>query len=276
MAAQFTDTDERIDITDDEELGNVDQIGASADESNLPTEDNTESVIDDDLPAKYRGKTARELVQMHQQAEKLIGATGSEVGELRKVVDQYISTQFQAQTPSTKAVQEDNSDDEYDFFTDPNKAVSRAIDNHPKIKQAEEVNNQYRKAAAMSTLQQQHPDMAQIVQDPKFGDWITASKIRTQLFTQADQQYDLDAANELFSLWKERQGTVQATVDAEKQARKQTVKAANTGSVRGSGESAGKKVYRRADIIKLMQNDPDRYAALGDEIMQAYADGRVR
>ena len=36
------------------------------------------------------------------------------------------------------------------------------------------------------------------------------------------------------------------------------------------------KVYRRADIIKLMKNDPDRYQALADEIMAAYAEGRVK
>ena len=54
------------------------------------------------------------------------------------------------------------------------------------------------------------------------------------------------------------------------------VKAANTGNVRGSAEGSRKKVYRRADIIKLMKTDPDRYQALSDEIMAAYAEGRVK
>ena len=36
------------------------------------------------------------------------------------------------------------------------------------------------------------------------------------------------------------------------------------------------KVYRRADIIKLMKTDPERYNALSDEILKAYAEGRVK
>jgi len=41
-------------------------------------------------------------------------------------------------------------------------------------------------------------------------------------------------------------------------------------------ESTGKKIYRRADIISLKVNNPKRYEALQPEIMQAYAEGRVR
>jgi hypothetical protein len=118
--------------------------------------------------------------------------------------------------------------------------------------------------------------MQQILGDPKFAEWIQASKIRTQLFVQADQQYDPEAADELFTLWKERQGVVNQTVNAEKAARKQQVQAASTGSARGNPDSNPRKIYRRADIIKLMKTDPDRYQAMSDEIMQAYAEGRVK
>jgi hypothetical protein len=43
----------------------------------------------------------------------------------------------------------------------------------------------------------------------------------------------------------------------------------------GSGESS-KRVYRRADLIRLKMNDPARYEALNDEILSAYAEGRVK
>jgi len=224
-----------------------------------------------DLPDKYQGKSTAEIVRMHQEAEKLLGKQSSEVGELRKVVDDYIQTQL-----STQETQATKADEEIDFFSDPDKAVERAISNHPKIKEAEQISNQYRQSTAMNKLQTKHPDMQGILQDEKFAEWIKGSKIRQQLFVQADQQYDYDAADELFSLWKERQQVVTQTVANEKQQRKQAVKAASTGNARGSGEQRGKKVYRRADIIKLMRTDPDRYQALSNEIMQAYAEGRVR
>ena len=224
------------------------------------------------LPEKYQGKSLEEVVQMHQEAEKLLGRQSSEVGELRKVVDDYISSQTQS-APQPQYVE---PEDDIDYFTDPQAAVNRAIENHPKIKEAQEYSQQYKQQAALATLSNKHPDMQKILGDPKFAEWIKASKIRTQLFVQADQEYNAEAADELFSLWKERKTVTQQTAAVEKQARKQQRRAANTGNARGSAEGSRKKVYRRADIIKLMKNDPDRYTALSDEIMAAYAEGRVK
>jgi len=231
----------------------------------------TPEIQEPEIPDKYRGKSAEELVQMHQEAEKLLGRQSSEVGELRKVVDTYIQTQLtQDQQEAPQQVEE------VDWFTDPDKAVDRAIQNHPKIKEAEALTQQYRASTAMSELQRKHPDMQQILQDANFAEWIKASNIRTKLFVAADQQYDHEAADELFNLWKERQNIVQQTAAVEQQARRQTAKAASTGGASGSSESAPKKIYRRADIINLMKTDPDRYAALQPEIMKAYAEKRVR
>ena len=227
--------------------------------------------IEDDLPEKYRGKSAAELARMHQEAEKLLGRQSSEVGELRKVVDSYIQTQL---AEKQQAPQEE--DDDIDFFTDPDKAVAKAIERHPKMRQAEELSEQYKRQLAMHELGKAHPDASEIVKDEKFAAWVKASKIRTQLFIDADQKYDYDAANELFSLWKERQQIVKQTADVEKAERKQQVKAASTGNARGNPDSKARKIYRRADIIKLMKTDPDRYMAMSDEIMAAYNEGRVK
>ena len=224
------------------------------------------------IPEKYRGKSLEEVVQMHQEAEKLMGKQSSEVGELRRVVDDYI----QAQLSTQQAPEQQQEEDDIDFFTDPKTAVSRAIENHPKIREAEAYTQEYKKQATLATLQGNHPDMQSILQDPKFAEWVQGSKIRTQLFVQADQQYDYDAANELFSLWKERNQVAQQTAAVEKQARKQQLKTASTGNARGTGEGTRKKVYRRADIIKLMKTDPERYQALSQEIFNAYAEGRVK
>ena len=223
------------------------------------------------IPEKYQNKSLEDVVQMHQEAEKLLGKQSSEVGELRKVVDDYIQAQL-----AQKEAPEQKEEDDIDFFTDPKTAVSRAIENHPKIREAQEYSEQYKKQATMAQLQANHPDMQEILQDGKFADWVKGSKIRTQLFVQADQEYDYDAANELFSLWKERAQVAKQTAAVEKQARKQQLKSASTGNARGTGEGQRKKVYRRSDIIKLMKTDPERYQALSEEIFKAYAEGRVK
>jgi hypothetical protein len=247
----------------------------------LDTQDTVETPLEEeqpqeesDLPEKYQGKSVEELVQMHQELEKFTGKQSTEVGELRSVVDSYIQTQLDTQIAPVPQQQDD--EDDVDFFVDPKTAVSRAIDNHPKIKEAQAYTIQAKKQATLAQLQKDHPDMEAVLQDPKFAEWIKASKVRTKLFVDADQAYDYDAANELFSNWKERNQVVQQTVQAEKAARKSSVKSANTGNARGTGEGSRKKVYRRADLIKLMQTDPDRYTALQPEIMAAYEEGRVK
>jgi hypothetical protein len=263
MAANIID-DERLD--DDKELDNINDLQTEAEATPEPTP------AEDDVPEKYKGKSTAEIVRMHQEAEKLLGKQSGEVGELRSVVDSYIQTQLDSTTPQPQ----ETDDEDIDFFSDPDKAVERAIANHPSIKKAEASNLNNQRQAAQSKLQSRHPDMNEIVQDGKFVDWIKSSKIRTQLFAQADRQYDYDAADELFTNWKERQGVVAQAASTEKDTRKAAVKSASTGTARGTGEQRAKKVYRRSDIIKLMKTDPDRYMALSDEITQAYAENRVR
>ena len=260
MATLIDERQDEVEINEEEEV--VSQVTEEPQIEETPQED--------DIPDKYKGKSTAEIVRMHQEAEKLLGRQSSEVGELRSVVDSYIQTQLDT-TPATQEPEE-----EIDFFSDPDKAVERAIKNHPSIKAAEQQTQQYKQQTAQSQLQQRHPDMQEILQDSKFVDWIKGSKIRTQLFAQADTQYDYEAADELFTNWKERQGVVAQTVANEKASRKEAVKTASTGGAKGSGETATKKVYRRSDIIKLMQTDPDRYLALSPEIERAYAEKRVR
>jgi hypothetical protein len=224
----------------------------------------------EDIPEKYRGKDLKEIIRMHSEAEKLIGRQGSEVGELRRIVDDFIK----AQTLTKQQPQEDINED--DFFADPKAAVAKAIENHPKIRQAEVAAAEMERSKVLQNLQAKHPDFPNVVQDPGFQEWVRASKVRTELLIRADKQFDFDAADELLSTWKDRQVVAKQTVSAEKQARSNTIKTASTAVSGGSDEAPSKKIYRRSDIIKLMQNDPDRYDMMQDEIMSAYREGRVK
>lgn len=227
---------------------------------------------EDDIPEKYRGKSAKEIARMHQEAEKALGRQGSEVGDLRRIVDDFIK----AQTVTQKQQAPDTVDEDVDFFADPEKAVSRAIANHPKIKEAEMVSNQMKQAEAVARLKAAHPDHQQVIADPEFAEWVGKSRVRQELFVRADKAFDLDAADELLSTWKERKAVVESSKAVGQAERKQAVKAASTGSAKSAGESGSKKTYRRSDIIDLMVRNPERYAALSDEIMAAYAQGRVK
>lgn len=232
-------------------------------EAEVPEEEPQE-----ELPEKYRGKSLQDIARMHQEAERHMGRQSAEVGELRAQVDQIIKAQLN-QAPK-------EPEEEPDFFLEPDKAINRAIESHPKIKQAEEAARSYQKQSALAQLERNHPDMKEVLQDPSFAEWVGKSTVRQKMFVEADQNYDYEKANELFSLWKERKELASRTVEVEKASRKQQVAQATTGSVRGSVEPPSRKVYRRADIMKLMKEDPVRYEAMGDEILKAYAEGRVK
>jgi hypothetical protein len=233
------------------------------------TQEPVQQTEEDDLPEKYKGKDLKEIARMHQEAEKLIGRQGSEVGELRKIVDDFIKAQASSKQQPQEPVEE------VDFFSDPEKAVSKAIENHPKIKQAEQAALQMKIAETVSMLKEKHPDFMQIAESSPFQEWVKSSKVRVQLFAAANN-YDFDAADELLTIWKERKQVADATIQAEKQDRDRVLKSATATAAKSSEEVASKKIYRRADIIKLMQTDPDRYDAMQPEIMAAYQEGRVR
>jgi len=261
MATFIDEGDEEL--QNEEEFSSVEEVEQEALEESTPE--------DDEIPDKYKGKSVKDIVRMHQEAERAIGKQGSEVGELRRIVDDFVKTQTVTQQQQAPVVE-----DEVDFFTDPDKAIARAIERHPKVRQAEELNGQLKRAEALANLKSAHPDFSEVVQDGSFVDWIGKSKVRQELFSRADRNFDFDAANELLSTWKERKQVVNQSQAVEKIERKQAIRSASTGSTKGAGETASKKTYRRADIIELMRTNPDRYQQLSDEIMKAYAEGRVK
>ena len=223
-----------------------------------------------ELPEKYRDKSLDEIVRMHQEAEKLIGKQAQEVGEVRKLADELIRQNLGSKQQPIK-----QDEPEIDFFEDPKKAVQRTVDSHPDIVAARQATLELKRTQIQQKLAQEHPDFGDIAKDQDFANWVKSSPVRIELFKRADAEFDYDSANELLSTYKQLRGVKKQQSEASNEAtRKQSLKAVGV-DVGGSGESS-RKVYRRADLIRLKMQDPNRYDALSDEIMQAYAEGRVR
>jgi hypothetical protein len=223
-----------------------------------------------ELPEKYRDKSLDDIVRMHQEAEKLIGKQAQEVGEVRKLADELIKQNLGSRQQQTR-----QEEPEVDFFENPQKAVQRTVDNHPDILAARQVTLEMKRSQIQQRLAQEHPDFGDIAKDQDFANWVKSSPIRIKIFEQADSGYDFDSANELLSTYKQLRSVKQKqTSDDGEVTRKQNLKAVGV-DVGGSGESS-KKVYRRADLIRLKMQDPNRYDALSEEIMQAYIEKRVR
>jgi hypothetical protein len=220
-----------------------------------------------EVPEKYRGKSPEDLIKMHQESEKLIDRQASEVGEVRRLADDLIKSQLYAkpkeeQTPAV------------DFFENPEEAIRHAVDNNPKVLAAEQSILQQQRLQAQSQLQQLHPDFTEIVKDTGFAEWIKSSRIRTQLYQQAEN-YDLDAANELLSTFKELKAVkAKQVVEVDKTVRNQSLQAAAVDT--GGSNETSKKVYRRADLIRLKLSNPAKFEAMQEDIDKAYQEGRVK
>lgn len=263
-----------VSITDDEQLADVSNVGVVPEQQTLNLEqEETQVEPESTVPEKYQGKSIEEVVRMHQEAEKVLGRQSSEVGELRKVVDDFIKVKSQEVNASPETQQ---LDEDVDFYTDPNVAVSKAVSNNQDVKELKEFAEQQKQQQVLAQINAKYPDLPQIIQDQAFIDWITSSTIRTELFQRAEKQFDFAAADELLGSWKERQGVVAKTQEMQEEDKKKQRKAASTGNVKGSGEPATRKIYRRADIVNLMINDPERYKANVDEFDKAYREGRVK
>ena len=275
MAANFIQEEELFNGSEEEVVQDITTpVPDSTADGQTETANVNEQV--EELPEKYRGKSAIEIAKMHQEAEKLIGRQANEVHEVRSLADQLLKQQLDSKAKEAKPLEESL---EEDFFADPASAVNRQVEKHPAVLEARQAALEMKRMKTAQQLSSKHPDFATIASDSGFQDWVKSSAIRLNLFAKADAEFDFESADELLSTYKElkqirQQNQVQQTAAVESKAQEQAMKAA-TVDVGGAGETS-RKVYRRADLIKLRMTDPDRYMQMSDEIMQAYSEGRVK
>jgi hypothetical protein len=252
-------------------------VEAAAESTEVITEHET---IDESLPEKYQGKSIADVIEMHQNVEQALSKQGIDLGKQRATVGSLMAAlEQQKVTVETEVDQfSGNEASEEDFYADPAAAVKSAIEQHPEIVRAREERINLEHQHNAESLGAVHPNFKETVKTEEFQNWVEASTFRTELFLKADNQYDVEAAKELFGTWEQIQNvtkTKQASVKSEK-SRKDALRQMSSESRTGGESLGGKKVYRRADLINLQVTDPNRYAALADEIQQAYAEGRVK
>lgn len=268
---------QELSLGEDEELVNpFDTDNPKEQESVAEIEEQYESVQEEqkesfELPDKYKDKPVEELVRMHQEAEKLLGRQGAEVGELRKAVDDLLKTKLEEFKGGNEV---EDQEEDFDFYENPKEAVNRTLEKSETIKQMKQMLAQQQQAEVLKMIENKYPDYRDTIQNQNFIEWIKASKVRTELFQRADK-YDLDAAFELLGNWKELKGTVEKVKEVNEKDRKLQRKAASTGGG-GSSEPVSRKIYRRTDLVNLMRTNPRKYMANVEEYDRAYAEGRVK
>lgn len=220
------------------------------------------------IPDKYQGKSITEVIDMHQNLERAYGRHNNELGELRQLTDQILKQQLgEATSDSTDELDQD------DLLSNPADAINRQVENNPRLKAIEARIVATERADKLATFKRTHPDAGQVVNDPRFLEWVQRSPTRVRLLQEANTNYDYELAGEMLNTFSELSGT--ASTEASDTA-KGKLKNAAPGAT--GGKSGGKKVvyFKRSELMRLKQEDPDRYEKLQPQILDAYANGRVR
>ena len=215
------------------------------------------------IPEKFRGKSVEDIVKSYQELESQLGKQGSELGDLRKLADNFILSQQPRKPPADE-----------DVFHEPESDVRKLVE-----RELEPYKNdilEARQSKMDTKLKEVHTDYLDIVKENDFQNWVKESPIRIELFARADRNYDYVSGIELFSMYKAMKGmNTPREVNDDSRARDEAL-AAGSMEHRTVTETASRKVYRRADLIQLQLNNPAKYASLQDEIYRAYEEGRVR
>ena len=261
-------------IVTDEQLTELEEGEVFGDMST--DEETSEEVLDEleatvtEIPEKFKDKSAADIANSYTELEKELGRKNNEVGELRKLTDDFLKQQLEPVTEK-----KENQIDLDNLLENPNDVIMGAIDNNPRIAALEEQLRQAQVAEKKQGFESKHTDWNTVLNSEDFSNWVQGSAVRQKMFSDANSSYDYAMLDEVFSLYKDVRGAVkeQAEVKAVTK-RKKALK--NTSTDKGSTGETSKKIYRRADLIRLKQTQPDRYSEMNEEIMLAYAEKRVR
>lgn len=253
-----------------DEFSSLDELGKTS-STNQDTDKNKDKDNNDPLASK----TPEELRKMYKDSQDFIKRQADEVAFARKIAEQatQVLNRDKSSNPQPKEPTDELTD--VDFIVDPKKAVDKAVANHPAVKQAEQSLIQQRQLQAQQKLLSEHPDVREILVDSEFQEFLRAKPSKAKLLTIADQTMDPDLVSDVLNDFKAtRKAKADTAANVLEDGRKEDLKAGINATGRGKGTS--KPIFRRRDIVDLMRKDPRKYEAMYPEIMEAYAEDRVR
>jgi hypothetical protein len=240
------------------------------------------ATVDDSLPEKYRGKTAQEIADMHQNAERRLGEQANEIGQLRGIVTDLSSlTQTLPDSQPVEEEQVELTGDE--ILADPvgsvRKIVSadRAKESAKREKEAKEAEL----AAEIAAFHSQYPDAMQVAETEEFQAFVnrTENRKRDMNIASTDQTVNaLRAAARLIDDFNDFNAvTAPAAPEAPVTPTPQAMaRAASTEGSGPSGSVSAKELVYESDVTKVAMNEPERYRSPSyqAELKAAIKEGR--
>lgn len=273
-----------------QQLGNLEDLTKSlreeaaslAGSSAAPAKEKQQQEPADDLPEKFRGKSAKEVADAYKQLESQMGRMANDLGQQRVLTDRLLNLRrdndlkangdgiTQPSAPKLKAT---------DLAEDPTGSIEKVVNATiaKRDQETEQAAREHARNAAASRLVQDHPDYQEYVNNAEFTNFVNSSPSRKRAAIQA-QQGDFDAGNDLLTEFKGQKKVASQTDETKRleAAKNASLESGSRGN--SEGTSKGGKVYSRADLLRLQMTNPDLYYS--DEyqavIMKAYAEKRVK
>ena len=256
---------------------------------------------DAEVDDRYKGKTAAQLIEMHENATRKIGEQGAEIDTWRRLVSD--NTQRQVSAPATTPPETPPAPLELsgdDLLTNPVNSISQVVDRSLKdaLGPIEEKLALMAQRTEVQQLSQDYPDMASVGNDEGFQTWAVASPGRAADAGLAAQG-DLTAARRLMEQWTDRQTLVDAlkaqatdAVNDQQQlttaplvtapalpTKPQGIEGARQSTLErgGTGGAPPTEVLTADDIVKMIIENPEGYrsAAYQEKVQQAAKAGQI-
>jgi len=237
-----------------------------------------------EIPEKFRGKSAIEIIDLYKNLESDYGRRANEIGHLRKLTDELLGfardTSVRKKADNQEAPKPITADD---LINDPQGTITAAAKRvaDERTAQAEARIAYVEASLAEQAFEKRHPGFKSKMEDQKFLDWVASSEYRKRLALGAYQN-DFQAADELFTLHEEYERAAPAGQKQDSVASARAAGLAKSGGSSANGAvpksgGDGKKVYSRAELINLRITNPEEFdRRFETEFQAAYAEGRVR
>jgi hypothetical protein len=222
-----------------------------------------------EIPNKFQNKSIEDVAKSYSELEKSFGRQAQELGDARKLADQLVQRELDSET---KQAPQEAENVEFDY-DNPLESISKLVDQ--KLKPVRDKLTKADAVTAEQQLKSKHPDYIDVVNTNEFNEWVNSSNVRMDLYARANNNLDLDAADELLNNFKALSPKAEDTSKGEKQQKVQE-RVADMSTESGSSGQTSTKIFKRNEIINLRTHNPAKYWEMAEEIRQAYADGRVR
>lgn len=263
----------------------------TATETSAETRTQQTEQVDDGLPAKFKGKSPKEIAEAYQNLESRLGSMANELGVQRQLTDRFLGlkreddlrangggnrTERVKRTPVTTN----------DLLDRPDETLERVVNDGVRTVR-EDTDTRIRNLEAQlakTRFEGNHRNYQSTVSSPEFIDWIKASPLRLRAASVANAG-DWAVADELFTEYEQSAGTEKTESNQKQTKHSDNLDAARSASYTSSGNASGNdgqvkpgKVYKRADLIRLRMDDPEAYydEAFQEEILKAHAEKRIK